>query len=200
MDDNTLVKRILRGDKASGERFVAMQYPRIFRFLRCLTGNADTADDLTQQSFAQAWRSLDSYQGRASLATWLHKIAYREYVHWLRSRRDHLPIESAINIEDLREVRGLDSILISRAVLLLSPELREPFTLYYIQEFSIAEVGDLLELPAGTVKSRLFAARRRMRELISASEAPLAVSPPIEINIGNESSLIFSSIEGGNLS
>ena len=195
MNENALVKKILRGDKAAGERFVATQYPRIFQFLRCLTGSADVADDLTQQTFAQAWRSLDSFQGRASLATWLHKIAYHEYAHWLRSRHDHLPIEAALNIQDLREARGLDSILISRALSFLTTELREPFSLYYFQEFSIAEVAELLELPDGTVKSRLYAARQRMRELISASEAPHAIPPTAD----DESQLMFSSIEGGNL-
>ena len=196
MNDFAIAKRILRGDKAAGEQFVALQYPRVFRFLRCLTSSPDIADDLTQQTFAQAWRSLDSYQGKSSLATWLHKIAYHEYAHWLRSKRDCLPIESALNVADLRDASGLDSILISRAVSLLTAELRETFTLYYLQEFSIAEVGELLEIPAGTVKSRLFVARQRMRELIASADAPLAVQNYSD----DESQQMFHKINGGTLS
>ena len=195
MHDSALVKRILNGDRASGERLVTVHYPRIFRFLRCLTGSADTAQDLTQQTFAQAWQALSSYRGAASLATWLHKIGYHEYTHWLRAQHDNLPLESAAEIEDLREVHGLDSILISRALAFLPADQKETFLLYYMQEFSVKEVAAMLDLPAGTVKSRLFTARQRMRELLQASEAPLAAASPIECDVR----LLLTGIEGGHL-
>jgi RNA polymerase sigma-70 factor, ECF subfamily len=195
LHDSALVQRILKGDRASGERFVTMHYPRIFRFLRCLTGSAETAKDLTQQTFAQAWQALASYRGTASLATWLHKIAYHEHTHWLRSQHDNLPLEQAVDIEDLREAHGLDAILISRALAHLPAEQRETFLLYYMQEFSVNEVAEMLDLPAGTVKSRLFTARQRMRELLQTSEAPM----PIEPSVDSETRLLLTRVEGGHL-
>lgn len=193
MQDTGLVQKILNGDKAAGERFVTANYPRIFRLLQCLVGSGEIAEDLTQQTFAKAWQALDSYQGKASLATWLHKIAYHEYTHWLRSRRVDLPLDEALGIEDLREARGLDSILISRGLALLSDEHRDTFVLYYMQEFSIAEIAVILDMPPGTVKSRLFTARQRLRELLQAVEAP---EPPVPI-IESEVRLLLSSAEGG---
>lgn len=178
MNDYTLVKKILKGDSKCGEQFVTKHYPEVFRFMRCLTGSADTADDLTQQTFAKAWKGLSSYEGRASLATWLHKIAYHEYVQWLRGQHSDLPLEQALNVADLKLVSDLDSILISRAIASLTSKLREPFLLFYMQNFSTKEISELLEVPEGTIKSRLFTARERIRELIQSTEAPQANSIP----------------------
>jgi RNA polymerase sigma-70 factor (ECF subfamily) len=183
---------VLQGDRAAGERLVAAHYPRVFRLLRSLAGEGDAAQDLTQQTFARAWQSLSTFQGRSGLATWLNKIAYHEYTHWLRARRIDAPLDEAAAIEDLREARGLDSILVSRALTLLSTDLRETFVLYYMQEFSIAEVAGLLDVPAGTVKSRLFAARQRMRELLQAADARAVPEAPSDGPVH----LLFTSAEG----
>jgi RNA polymerase sigma-70 factor, ECF subfamily len=172
LQDSALVQRILSGDRRAGERFVTAHYPRVFRMLRCLAGSADIAQDLTQQTFARAWQGLAAFEGRASLTTWLHKIAYHEYTNWLRTKRDHAPLDEAAGIADLREARGLDSILVSRALARLDVDHREPFVLYYMQEFSVSEIAEMLELAPGTVKSRLFTARRRLREMLQAAEAP----------------------------
>src|SRR5687767_9392631 len=95
MGDRGTVRRILSGDRAAGERLVTDEYPRIYRLLRHLTGAVEVAEDLTQQTFLKAWQALASYRSEASLATWLHRIAYHEYTHWLRARRDHAPLEAA---------------------------------------------------------------------------------------------------------
>jgi RNA polymerase sigma-70 factor, ECF subfamily len=190
--DTILVHKILKGDRSAGERFVTANYAPIYRFLRGLTGNGDAAQDLAQQTFASAWPALGSYQGRSSLATWLHKIAYHEYTRWLRSRRDDAPLDEAAEVADLRAARGLDSLVVSRAMALLPAEQREAFVLFYMQEFSVAEVAELLEVPAGTVKSRLFTARRRMRELLQAADAPEATAPVV-----GDTKLILSIGEGG---
>lgn len=192
--DTTLIQKVLQGDRGAGERLVKAHYPRIFRLLRCLSGNQEIAQDLTQQTFARAWPALEQFQGRASFATWLHKIAYHEYTNWLRSRHDDAPLDEAAGIADLREARGLDSILVSRALQQLSAELREPFVLFYMQEFSVAEIGELLDVPAGTVKSRLFTARSRLRALLQAADRVEPAIPPIVI----EPRVWITSIEGGN--
>lgn len=196
MHDTALVKKILNGDRGAGERLVAAHYPRIFRLLRCLTDSSETAEDLTQQTFARAWQALPSYEGRAALATWLHKIAYHEYTHWLRSQHNDASLDEAAGIADLREARGLDSILVSRALGRLPAEQRDTFALYYLQEFTVAEVAELLEVPMGTVKSRLFAARQTLRHLLQEADAPAAP----EILADAEPRLILSSAEGGHSS
>jgi RNA polymerase sigma-70 factor (ECF subfamily) len=173
VQDRRWVRHILRGDKAAGERFVTENYPRIYRLLRYLTGSPDMAEDLTQQTFTKAWESLADYRGEARLGTWLHRIAYHEYTHWLRARRDEAPLDAAAQIADLRALQGLQTVCLARALAQLSAELRETFLLYYVQELSVSEVAAVLSLSPGTVKSRLFTARQRLRELLQeTAEGP----------------------------
>lgn len=167
LHDRVLIKLILTGDKAAGERLVTEHYQRICRLLRHLTGSVGDAEDLTQQTFVKAWQALATFRGESSLATWLHRIAYHEYTHWLRSRRDHASLDDATDVPDDRAHCELEAVLLRRAVAQLSPEHRETFLLYHVQGLSVSEAAIILGVPAGTVKSRLFVTRQRLRELLS---------------------------------
>ncbi|MDT7892966.1 MAG: RNA polymerase sigma factor [Armatimonadota bacterium] len=165
--DKWLVQRILSGDKAAGEQFVIEHYEAIFRFLRNLTGNKEDAEDLTQQTFLRAWEALPSFRGDSSLSTWLHSIAYREYTHWLRSRREFVPLDEIVDMPDEQANQNLEAVLLRWAIYRLDPEHREVFVLYYVQGFSVNEIAKIIGVPAETVKSRLFFARQKLRELLS---------------------------------
>jgi RNA polymerase sigma-70 factor (ECF subfamily) len=165
--DKWLVQRILSGDKAAGEQFVIEHYEAIFRFLRNLTGNKEDAEDLTQQTFLRAWEALPSFRGDSSLSTWLHSIAYREYIHWLRSRREFVPLDEIVDMPDEQANQNLEAVLLRWAIYRLDPEHREVFVLYYVQGFSVSEIAKIIGVPAGTVKSRLFFARQKLKELLS---------------------------------
>jgi RNA polymerase sigma-70 factor (ECF subfamily) len=170
--DMALVRQILGGDTAAGERLIAEQYPRIYRLLHHLTGSVEVVEDLTQQTFVKAWQALGTFRGGSSLATWLHRIAYHEYTHWLRARRDHASLEDAAGVPDPHAADALEAVFLRRALAQLSPEHRATFILYHVQGLSVSEVAAVLEVPAGTVKSRLFIARQRLRELL---QCPVAV-------------------------
>lgn len=190
MKEHWLVWRILHGDKRAGDEFVALNYPRIFRLLRYLTGRPDIAEDLTQQTFVRAWQALPTFRHHSSLATWLHRIAYHEYTHWLRDRREHASLDSAAHLAAPLNCHEWESLVLPHALAQLTPEHREAFLLYHVQELSVGEVAAILEIPPGTVKSRLFTARQRLRELLEAdtvsvalaltspTSAALAVAPP----------------------
>jgi RNA polymerase sigma-70 factor (ECF subfamily) len=165
--DKWLVQRILSGDKAAGEQFVIEHYEAIFRFLRNLTGNKEDAEDLTQQTFLRAWEALPSFRGDSLLSTWLHSIAYREYTHWLRSRREFVPLDEIVDMPDEQANQNLEAVLLRWAIYRLDPEHREVFVLYYVQGFSVSEIAKIIGVPAGTVKSRLFFARQKLKELLS---------------------------------
>lgn len=173
----------------AGERFVTENYPRIYRLLRHLTQDAQAAEDLTQQTFMKAWQGLVGFKGEASLVTWLHRIAYHEYTHWLRDRRDCVPLDEAMELMDPRAFEGLETIALSRALSQLSSELRETFLLFYVQELSIKEVSVILDTSPGTIKSRLFTARERLREHLQESK--------ISVPDGNSARFLSLREEGG---
>ncbi|MBW3623427.1 MAG: RNA polymerase sigma factor [Armatimonadetes bacterium] len=163
------IRKILNGDPAESERFVLRHYPNVYRFLCRLTENTDAAEDLTQQTFLKAWEGLGTFRGDSSLSTWLHRIAYHEYTHWLRSRRSHLPLDEDLLIDD-RAGGELEGVLLRHALARLTPEHREAFVLHHVQGLSVAEAAQVLQAPAGTVKSRLHAARAHLRTLLSESQ------------------------------
>jgi RNA polymerase sigma-70 factor (ECF subfamily) len=167
-----LVRALRGGDHERTERWVRQQYPRVYRMLRYLTGCREVAEDLTQQAFVQAWQALPTFRGEAKLETWLHRIAYHQYTHWLRDRRSTASLAEAADVEDPRYADGLTTILVKRALDSLSQEMREAFLLFYARQMSIKEIAAVLDIPAGTVKSRLFAARRALRELLTERPAP----------------------------
>ncbi len=179
MRDRAWANRILQGDKAAGERLVTANYQRVYGLLRSLTSNREVAEDLTQQTFTRAWQALPSFRGKARLSTWLSRIAYHEYTHWRRDRREFAGLRDAEQLPDLKAAAGLRTVLFARALEHLSDELRETFLLHYEREFNVSEIAVLLDIPPGTVKSRLFTARNRLRELLSET-APDSPSIPLE--------------------
>src|SRR5436305_139205 len=85
--DALLLERIRGGDADAAHRFVREHYPGIYRHLLYLTGSRELAEDLSQETFLQAWRALDRFVARAPLRAWLHRIAHREFLQSLRSQR-----------------------------------------------------------------------------------------------------------------
>src|SRR5436309_14535421 len=92
--DAQFVQQLRQGDVEAGRRFVRDYYPGVYRYLLYLTGRPETAEDLTQETFLQAWHSLDRFQGRAPLGAWLHRIAHREFLQSLRSRKPLTSLEA----------------------------------------------------------------------------------------------------------
>ncbi len=185
MRDRTWVRLMLSDDKAAGERFAREYYPRIERMLRYLTDSPDVARDLTQQTFLKAWGALPNFRNKSGLGTWLHRIAYHEYTHWLRARREHAPLEAAHNIPGPAMINDWGMALLPHALAQLTDDLRETFLLHYVQELSVREVADVLDVPPGTVKSRLFTARGKLREILQEAEletqAQTATNPRYEV-------------------
>jgi RNA polymerase sigma-70 factor, ECF subfamily len=78
--DGGFLTRLRQGDPEAGHRFVRENYPGVYRYLLYLCGHRETAEDLAQETFLQAWRHLDQFQGRSALPAWLHRIAHREFL------------------------------------------------------------------------------------------------------------------------
>lgn len=185
------IGRAATGDRRAGERLVTAHYATVYRLLRHLTGDRQAAEDLTQQTFVCAWEALAAFRGECEPRTWLQTIAYHEYVRWLRAHKPTASLEEAADLPDLSAAAGLDTLLLQRALRQLGAEQRDAFLLFHVQQLSLREVGKILEVPVGTVKSRLFAARQRLRELMREADPPerapvRPVSPPSEERIIHE--------------
>lgn len=193
MDDRDWAKRIRDSDDAERSRFVMTFHGPVYRWLRYLCGSDDAAQELTQDTFVEAFQSIVRYEGRASLSTWIHRVAYYRYTHWLRGqRRDlrwHAPLAEAAECADPAGASHWEALCLREALAQLSEDHRDTFVLHYVQQLSVPEVAAVLNVPPGTVQSRLFHARKRLRALLAeANGAPSAGGPtpaPGVLNKGN---------------
>src|SRR5437016_5155737 len=112
--DMLLLEQIRSGDAEAGHCFIRDYYPGVYRYLLYLTGRPEMAEDLTQETFLQAWRRLETFEGRSALKPWLHRIAHREFLQALRSQR--LPV----SLEEMGELPAPHGLEWAEAV-----ELRE---------------------------------------------------------------------------
>ena len=138
---------------------------RIYRFCYRLCGNASDAEDLTQEVFVAAWQSLPRFAGRSTEQTWLYRIAlYR----WRRICETLPPKTLALYERDA--IMGgptVARIALGTAIDSLPEDQREAFLLVKAEELSHKEASAVLRVPVGTVQSRVFAAIRRLRVLLT---------------------------------
>lgn len=166
--DRLLARGIARGDAIAAEQLVRGHYTAVFRLLRSLAGE-QTAEDLTQATFVRALERIETYQGRASLRTWLGGIAYHEWRHHCRDARETLDLDEAPPPLDPR-ANGEAAVWLRWALARLSAEHRAAFLLHHLHGLSVVEVATLSEVPEGTVKSRLFHARKQLRAMLGEED------------------------------
>jgi RNA polymerase sigma-70 factor (ECF subfamily) len=158
------------------EQLVDRQYAPLFRFALSLTRSEADAADLTQQTFF-LWASKgDQLRDRSKAKSWLFTTLYREF---LGGRRHEIRFPK-IELDDVHEeemsispnVNAFDSASVLQALQAMEEPLRAPLTLFYLQQFSYQEIAEILELPIGTVMSRLSRGKAQLRQqLLSKEEA-----------------------------
>jgi RNA polymerase sigma-70 factor (ECF subfamily) len=157
----------------------------MYNYIARMTGDPAEAEDLTQDALLRAYRALGSFRGGATFQTWLYRIATNICVDSLRRRRrqgsrtfsldDPLDVEQGQITRDVADHAGDPQELaevselrdeVGKAIGDLSPKLRSVVVLFDLEGLTYEEIAQALGLPLGTVKSRLFNARVRLRELL----------------------------------
>ncbi|MDR3692342.1 MAG: RNA polymerase sigma factor [Fimbriimonas sp.] len=177
--DLELAHRIASGDAEATESFVRKHYARLYRFMHHLTRHVEDAQDLTQQAFIQAKNQIASYRGKASLRTWLYRIALHEYTHWRRKRRKTASLDSVPPTYDPSYEACIEAEILLAAITRLPERLKEAFLLAEVEELPLEEVAKVLHVPVGTIKSRLFHARRRLCMLLNERQENEIEAKPI---------------------
>ncbi len=174
--DEMLIVRIAGGDRLAMQTLFARHRTAIYRWLLRLVGNEATAEDLLSEVFLDVWRQADRFQARSSVSTWLMAIARFKALSARRVRKDaelDETIEATVadpadDPEVVLEKKSRDA-LVRKAVTTLSPEHREIIDLVYYHEQSVDECAQILGVPSGTVKTRMFYARRKLAEMVKAA-------------------------------
>ena len=161
-----LVLRCRRGQKEALQELVERWEKRLFYYVRRLVATEEDAWDVLQQTWMKVLKGIRSLKDPASLATWLYRIARNTALsHWrveYRDDSDGLPEVEAP--ED--DFRSEDAERVHHGLGQIPAAQREVLTLYFLQDLSIDQVAEVIGIPPGTVKSRLYHAKRALRAVL----------------------------------
>ena len=176
-DDRYLIQRIQKGDRLAFEELLDAYETRVYRLALRFTGSVPEAEDVTQDVFLGVYKNIGSFKGNSALGTWIYRIAMNHCLEFRRKRKlETLPYEEERMLvsQDWRDDplecadRHELSTRVEAALSRLSPLHRDVIVLHELQGLTYQEVAATLDVPVGTVKSRLSNAFRRLRDLLGA--------------------------------
>src|SRR5579862_1870170 len=165
------LRRVAKGDRAAFERFYYAYQKRLFGYLFRMVGKTDRAEELTSDVMLEVWKGASGFKGEAKVSTWVFGIArFRAISSMRRSNPIAVDIEDAGPLADSQDLQ--DEVLVKEctreqvrgALSKLSQPHQEVMELTFYQGFSYPEIAAILKCPLNTVKTRMFHARKQLRE------------------------------------
>lgn len=195
-NDGKLAKRLQAGEKRAFEELLDSYGPRVQNLARRYASTSADAEDLTQEIFLSIFKSIDTFRGDSALATWITRLALNHCLRWkethdkehsrgsnLTSEELEIPCSDPDNDPARRHGKTELSGEVHRAIGQLSEMHREIVTLHELHGLTYAQCAEVLQIPIGTVKSRLSNAFSQLRQSLrpyvlnddsTASKSPLA--------------------------
>ena len=168
-NDSEIWQQIRRGNPDAFDAFYREIAPRVRAFLQHVVGNSETAEDLMQETFAEIWGQAKGFRHeRGSLRAYVYGIARKRAAEWWRTG-DHRGKEIAFPL--VAERAEMVSI-VADALAHIDEEQRMILWLREVEGHSYAELAEILAIPVGTVRSRLFAARDAVRKVWNGAKLP----------------------------
>jgi RNA polymerase sigma-70 factor (ECF subfamily) len=173
--DRELLRRITGGDRSALTVLYGRYYGAVLRFVHRLTGDLDSAQEAVNDVMLVVWGKAGTFAGKSKASTWIMGIAYRKAMK-LRTRLQRWTVRfKAADWSDVVERTAslagqtkdlMERDLMYRAVQLLPPKQRAVVELTYFYGYSYEEISEIVGCPVNTVKTRMFHARSRLRELL----------------------------------
>jgi RNA polymerase sigma-70 factor, ECF subfamily len=173
-DDNSraLVERCLLGENDAFGILVTQYQFAMYNTVLRIVGDPDEARDVTQAAFIKAWEKLSSYNSEHRFFSWLYRIMINEALNSVRSakvRSELKPDVVYVAPADEDMIRQEESDGVSKAIGQLSPDYKAVILMRHFEDLSYREMASILEVDEKTVKSRLYSARMKLRELLVAN-------------------------------
>jgi RNA polymerase sigma-70 factor, ECF subfamily len=172
-DEAQLVSDLKAGRREAFDRMVELHYDRLHRLASTMTGSSEDAADLVQETFLAAMKSAANFRGEARLTTWLIAILRNQYTLYLRGRRKwrfaSLDAAGGARAHGPAPAVRPEVVAILERVRRLPEELRTALVLFYLEGMRYQEIADAMECPVGTIRSRLFEARERLKKMMEGA-------------------------------
>jgi RNA polymerase sigma-70 factor (ECF subfamily) len=176
--DDALVAEAARGNRDAFDALVRRYQSRLFQLIRIMTRGDEESEDLVQETFVRAYRAVHRFRGESTFRTWLHRIAVNVVRTHLthRGRRGTRRVETNDDEDAVAQLASADDLetavvrrrMIDQALAQLPADLRLLVTLRDVEGLEYREIAAITRLPIGTVESRIFRSRRRLRPLLEA--------------------------------
>lgn len=175
MEDHQLIARVLGGDASAERELYETHVERVYRLAYRMTGDETAAEDYTQETFLRTFNHLQDFRGRSALSTWIHSIAVSVVLSGLRKvkRLRSREVELSDAVSHRAAAGATDPALrmrLHRAIDSLPDDLRLPFVMHDVEGYRHREIAEILNIPSGTAKSRLFRARQELRDRLGGAE------------------------------
>jgi len=171
--ESSLISRAQRGDRGAYGELVRRYHAGVINVVYRLCGDARLAEDAAQEAFIRGWLHLPSYNPRSSLRNWLYQIAVNAALDTLRKETkvspnalEDLPLAASDPGPEAAVIQAEQRTQVQRAILALPPSSRVVLVLREYEGLSYQEIASALEIPIGTVMSRLNFARSRLKETL----------------------------------
>lgn len=148
----------------------------VFNHCLKMIKNREDAEELTQDIFIKIYNGLPDFRGESQLKTWIYRITVNTCITKLNSRHFNVNhnhtselnenISDLFNCPEQNLIKGEDKSKLEKALSVLPVEYRQILFLFYIEELSYKEIGEILEFPIGTICTKLYRARKRLREIL----------------------------------
>ena len=177
-----LIRQTLQGKPDAFSSLVDRTKDRLYTALYYAMGDAHEAEDIVQEAYVTAFVKLESFRMESSFYTWLYRIAFNLRASRQRQRRKAASIERDLHPADLPDptdgpaesLAGDErAVALTQALEALSVEYREILVLRELEQLDYDRISSILEIPLGTVRSRLFRARQQLREALAGQEEKL---------------------------
>jgi len=169
LSDPELVIRCRKGDRGAFEMLVDRYQTPVYNAALRILHDPLEAEDVSQCVFLKVYENLDSFDSKYKLFSWIYRIAVNESLNARKSRRRYEPLDD-IPSGDRASGRQDDEDVIDRALGRLSPEDRAVVILKHLDGFSYNDIGFIMDWPNAKVKSRLYAARQHLKEIVLAQQ------------------------------
>jgi len=166
-----LVVNVQRGDMKAFEELFELYKQQALRTVYLMTRDKNISEDIVQEAFVVCHTSIKGLENPEYFKTWFYRILTRTTWRYMKQERRLIPVEEIYErLEEKYEQTSLEKLeekesaqLIYKEILKLQPKLQTTLILYYYNEFSIKEIAEIMKCFEGTVKSRLYTGRRRLR-------------------------------------
>ena len=174
-DQENIIARARRGDAGAFEQLVETYRDQVFRLALRMCGNEADADEVAQEAFLSAWKALPNFRGDSRFSTWLYQLTSHAAIDLMRREKRQIAAEDITEVSapdpgpspQQQAERSETRQAVRDAMGQLSPEYRQIVVLRFLQELSYEEIGAVLKLPPGTVKSRLNRAKSQLKDILS---------------------------------